>query len=76
MPYCPKCEGELKKIHRLRLDRAVSLVYPVYRYRCKKSGCDFEGCIADREMVKQKMQQLLIPAIAILAVFIVWFVIR
>lgn len=40
---CPRCGGELHRIHRHRLDHMLDLLVPVARYRCKNSDCRWEG---------------------------------
>jgi hypothetical protein len=40
---CPRCEGDLYRVHRHRRDRLVSLVVPVRRYRCSKPECGWCG---------------------------------
>lgn len=42
---CPKCSGLVIRQRRRFMDRLVSLITPVRRYRClsKGWGCDWEG---------------------------------
>lgn len=42
---CPQCNGPVERIRRRILDRIVSWIMPVYRYRCRMKGwgCDWEG---------------------------------
>ncbi len=40
---CPRCGGDLHRIHRRRLDRVLDLLVPVARYRCKNSECRWSG---------------------------------
>lgn len=40
---CPRCGGELHRIHRHGLDRLLSLYIPVRRYQCKEHGCHWQG---------------------------------
>ena len=43
---CPECGGNyLTRIHRRFIDRLLSLFLPVYRYRCDRLLCDWEGNI-------------------------------
>ena len=43
---CPKCGGEVSRIHRRPLDRLRSLVSPVHRYRCYDLRCRWEGTLS------------------------------
>lgn len=74
MPNCPKCSGELIRIYRSTLERAVSLVYPMRRFRCNNPECGFEGCIADRGKVKKRVLLLFLVLIGIMALLIYGFV--
>jgi hypothetical protein len=40
---CPRCGGELHRVHRTRLDRALNLLVPVRRFRCRNRECRWEG---------------------------------
>jgi len=42
---CPQCNGPVDRVRRRFIDRLVSLIMPVYRYRCRVKGwsCDWEG---------------------------------
>ena len=40
---CPECAGEISRATRLPVDRLVSLVKPVRRYRCSNFTCQWEG---------------------------------
>ena len=43
---CPVCGGELRRTHRRRWDRLLSLlVVRVARYRCKNEECHWEGLV-------------------------------
>ena len=42
---CPRCACHLTRIHRRFIDRLLSLFLPVYRYRCDRLLCDWEGNI-------------------------------
>jgi len=46
---CPRCGNtNLLRIHRHPLDRLLSLVRPVYRFRCAAFGCDWEGTLPQK----------------------------
>jgi hypothetical protein len=40
---CPRCGGELHRIHRRWRDRLVSLYVPVRRFRCSERNCGWSG---------------------------------
>jgi hypothetical protein len=42
---CPQCNGPVERVRRRILDRLVSWIMPVHRYRCRMKGwgCDWEG---------------------------------
>ena len=42
---CPVCHGGIERIRRRWIDRVVSLVLPMQRYRCQSRGwgCEWEG---------------------------------
>lgn len=42
---CPCCNGPVERVRRRFVDRLLSLVAPVQRYRCRAKGwdCDWEG---------------------------------
>jgi hypothetical protein len=40
---CPHCSGDLRRIHRNRLDRLVTVFVPVGRYRCRNRDCQWQG---------------------------------
>jgi hypothetical protein len=40
---CPRCCGDLRRIHRHRLDRLVNVFVPVGRYRCRNRDCRWQG---------------------------------
>lgn len=42
-PQCPRCGGDLHRIHRHRRDRMLDLFVPVRRYRCKSPDCRWQG---------------------------------
>lgn len=45
---CPHCGGPLKRIKRHALDRMLSVLRPVWRYRCMTFGCSWEGRLRRR----------------------------
>jgi len=40
---CPRCGGEVHRIHRHWYDRLLNLYIPVRRYQCKNDGCRWRG---------------------------------
>lgn len=40
---CPRCGGDLRRIHRLPRDRLVNLYVPVRRYECRARECAWHG---------------------------------
>jgi predicted RNA-binding Zn-ribbon protein involved in translation (DUF1610 family) len=40
---CPRCGGELHRIHRRWRHRVLNLVLPVRRYRCADQSCGWQG---------------------------------
>lgn len=49
---CPRCGGAAERIPRRRLDRLLSLVVPLRRYRCCSRACAWEGALrAPRDAV-------------------------
>jgi hypothetical protein len=48
---CPRCGGELRRIHRRRTDRLLSLYVPVQRYQCANHDCRWQG-LRVREQVR------------------------
>ncbi|GIX28408.1 MAG: hypothetical protein KatS3mg123_2289 [Burkholderiales bacterium] len=45
---CPYCGGPLERIRRRPVDRLLSLLYPVRRYRCFNPACRWEGLLRRR----------------------------
>lgn len=45
---CPRCKGPVYRTHRRLVDRLVSLIVPVRRYRCVAVRCQWEGNIVQR----------------------------
>ena len=45
---CPHCKGPVERVRRHFMDRVVSLVTPVQRYRCRARGwdCTWEGTLS------------------------------
>lgn len=42
-PACPQCQASVLRVRRRLLDRLISAVYPVHRYRCHSIVCHWEG---------------------------------
>lgn len=44
---CPHCQGPIDRVRRHLIDRLVSLIAPIRRYRCRAKGrdCDWEGSL-------------------------------
>lgn len=40
---CPDCNDSVYRVQRRLIDRIISLVNPVRRYRCGSLGCLWEG---------------------------------
>jgi len=46
---CPSCgKTGLVRIHRRLLDRLLSCVRPVFRFRCANPGCAWEGTLPQK----------------------------
>ena len=45
---CPRCGGVAHRIRRELLDRVISVLVPVARYRCPWIGCNWEGVFRTR----------------------------
>jgi hypothetical protein len=46
---CPRCGStDLQRVHRRLLDRLLSLVRPVYRFRCADPHCAWEGNVPQK----------------------------
>ncbi|MCU0500733.1 MAG: hypothetical protein MUC51_03025 [Anaerolineae bacterium] len=41
--HCPRCGGELQRVHRNAIDRAISVFVSVRRYRCANRDCGWAG---------------------------------
>jgi hypothetical protein len=42
-PACPLCKAPVNRISRRFIDRVISVVHPVHRYRCDSFICNWEG---------------------------------
>lgn len=42
-PSCPVCTGPLIRTSRRPIDRVLSIVTPLQRFRCPSFNCQFEG---------------------------------
>lgn len=42
-PNCPLCDGPLIRTSRRPIDRVLSIVTPLQRFRCPSFNCQFEG---------------------------------
>ena len=42
---CPKCGGPVYREHRRIIDRLISLLRPVRRYRCDAHVCQWNGLL-------------------------------
>ncbi len=40
---CPVCGGRLRRVHRNLFDRAINLLLPVSRHKCRDHKCGWEG---------------------------------
>jgi hypothetical protein len=52
-PKCPRCGSvdsflDLQRIRRRFVDRLIGTLRPSYRYRCRATGCDWEGNLSVR----------------------------
>ena len=48
---CRQCGDEkLIRIRRRFVDRLISVVYPLKRYRCTAAGCDWEGALSRKRV--------------------------
>jgi uncharacterized protein with PIN domain len=52
---CPRCNGSVLRVRRRFVDRLVSLITPVHRFRCRAKGwgCDWEG---NRRVTRESRQ--------------------
>ena len=42
---CPRCGRPVDRVHRSARDRMVSMFYPVWRFRCRADGCEWQGLL-------------------------------
>ena len=42
---CPVCGGPTRRIRRTPIDRVVSVIFKVWRFRCASAVCSWEGTI-------------------------------
>ena len=42
---CPRCGRPVDRVHRSASDRMVSMFYPVWRFRCRADGCEWQGLL-------------------------------
>jgi hypothetical protein len=40
---CPRCDGQIHRVHRHAVDRLICLFVPVRRYRCANDECRWHG---------------------------------
>ena len=45
---CPRCDGAVIRMPRRFVDRLVSIVVPVHRFRCRSFGCNWEGNLREK----------------------------
>lgn len=45
---CPACNGSTERVARRFLDRLLSILIPVKRYRCTSATCAWEGVLKPR----------------------------
>jgi hypothetical protein len=41
--HCPRCKGNIHRVHRHTLDHLISIVVPVRRYHCTNRECGWSG---------------------------------
>lgn len=70
MPLCPKCGSNLRRIHRRPVDRALSLAYPVSRFRCSNHDCRWQGNMAETGKAKQRLLEVLAWPLMFFAIYI------
>lgn len=44
-PACPKCGGAVERVSRRWVDRLMSRLLPLRRYRCRSIACKWEGTL-------------------------------
>ena len=47
-PICPECRAILNRLPRRLIDRLMSIVYPVHRYRCRSFLCGWQGTLRSK----------------------------
>jgi len=50
---CPRCGGYLNRIPRRMIDRFVSKIVLVYRYRCVAPMCQWQGSLRVRRFAER-----------------------
>lgn len=53
-PACPRCKSGLVRIRRRLVDRIVSAIFPVRRYRCLAFFCCWEGTLPYKRSVRDR----------------------
>ncbi len=41
--HCPRCKGNIHRVHRHMTDRLISIIVPVRRYHCTNRECGWSG---------------------------------
>ena len=54
---CPRCGGDVRRIHRTRVDRLVDLVVPVRRFRCTGDECGWAGRRVSRKELGERLRR-------------------
>jgi len=49
-PLCPRCKSPTYRVRRKRRDRLISLMVPVYRYKCESFKCDWTGVVRQAQL--------------------------
>lgn len=47
---CPRCGSPLMRVHRRSVDRVLSVIWKVERYRCYNFQCQWEGNLRPKEV--------------------------
>jgi hypothetical protein len=53
-PACPLCNARVNRISRRLIDRVISVVHPVHRYRCDSFTCHWEGNLPCNALVRDR----------------------
>jgi hypothetical protein len=53
-PACPRCNASAIRIPRRFIDRVISVVHPVHRYRCHSFICSWEGNLPSTALVSDR----------------------